>query len=108
VALLQLDTLAGDLAGYHLLDASRATMLRRGARDVGRIMDDAIAEVKKATKIAPSDKPFVYDEAWRNIINTGLGREKEANHAFDLAIELVPGAREGGFLDRQRGARHRR
>ena len=66
VALAQLDTLARDLAGYHLLHASRATMLRR------------------------------------------LGREKEANHAFDLAIELAPGARERGFLDRQRGAGQRR
>ncbi len=64
VALAQLDTLARDLAGYHLLHASRATMLRR------------------------------------------LGREKEAIHAFDLAIELAPGARERGFLDRQRGASH--
>jgi RNA polymerase sigma-70 factor (ECF subfamily) len=61
VALAQLDTLARDLAGYHLLHASRATMLRR------------------------------------------LGREKEAIHAFDLAIELAPGARERGFLDRQQG-----
>jgi RNA polymerase sigma-70 factor, ECF subfamily len=66
VALAQLDTLARDLGGYHLLHASRATMLRR------------------------------------------LGREKEANHAFDLAIELAPGARERGFLDRQRGAGHGR
>jgi RNA polymerase sigma-70 factor, ECF subfamily len=64
VALAQLDTLSHDLAGYHLLHASRATMLRR------------------------------------------LGREKEAIHAFDLAIELAPGARERGFLDRQRGAGH--
>jgi RNA polymerase sigma-70 factor, ECF subfamily len=63
-ALAQLDTLARDLAGYHLLHASRATMLRR------------------------------------------LGRGKEANQAFDLAIELAPGARERGFLDRQRGAGH--
>ena len=61
VALAQLDTLARDLAGYHLLHASRATMLRR------------------------------------------LGRGKEANQAFDLAIELAPRARERGFLDRQRG-----
>jgi RNA polymerase sigma-70 factor (ECF subfamily) len=60
VALAQLDTLARDLAGYHLLHASRATMLRR------------------------------------------LGREEEAIHAFNLAIELAPGARERGFLDRQR------
>jgi RNA polymerase sigma-70 factor (ECF subfamily) len=66
VALAQLDTLARELAGYHLLHASRATMLRR------------------------------------------LGREKEAIHAFDLAIELAPGARERGFLDRQRGAGHSR
>jgi RNA polymerase sigma-70 factor (ECF subfamily) len=64
VALAQLDTLARDLAGYHLLHASRATMLRR------------------------------------------LGREEEAIHAFNLAIELAPGARERGFLDRQRGASH--
>jgi RNA polymerase sigma-70 factor, ECF subfamily len=64
VALAQLDTLARDLAGYHRLHASRATMLRR------------------------------------------LGREKEALHAFDLAIELARGARERGFLDRQRGAGH--
>jgi RNA polymerase sigma-70 factor, ECF subfamily len=61
VALALLDTLARDLAGYHLLHASRATMLRR------------------------------------------LGRGKEANQAFDLAIELAPRARERGFLDRQRG-----
>ena len=66
VALVQLDTLSRDLAGYHLLHASRATMLRR------------------------------------------LGREKEAIHAFDLAIELAPGPRERGFLDRQREAGHRR
>ena len=66
VALAQLDTLARDLAGYHLLHASRATMLRR------------------------------------------VGREKEAKQAFDLAIELAPGARERGFLDRQRGAGHGR
>jgi RNA polymerase sigma-70 factor, ECF subfamily len=64
VALAQIDTLARDLAGYHLLHASRATMLRR------------------------------------------LGREEEAIHAFNLAIELAPGARERGFLDRQRGASH--
>jgi RNA polymerase sigma-70 factor, ECF subfamily len=64
VALAQLDTLARDLAGYHFLHASRATMLRR------------------------------------------LGREEEAIHAFNLAIELAPGARERGFLDRQRGASH--
>lgn len=64
VALAQLDTLARDLAGYHFLHASRATMLRR------------------------------------------LGRDKEAIHAFNLAIELAPGARERGFLDRQRGASH--
>ncbi|HMI34614.1 MAG TPA: sigma-70 family RNA polymerase sigma factor [Propionibacteriaceae bacterium] len=64
VALAQLDTLERDLAGYHLLHASRATMLRR------------------------------------------LGREEEAIHAFNLAIELAPGARERGFLDRQRGASH--
>lgn len=64
VALAQLHTLARDLAGYHLLHASRATMLRR------------------------------------------LGREEEAIHAFNLAIELAPGARERGFLDRQRGASH--
>jgi len=61
VALAQLDTLARDLAGYHLLHASRATMLRR------------------------------------------LGSGKEANQAFDRAIELAPRARERGFLDRQRG-----
>jgi RNA polymerase sigma-70 factor (ECF subfamily) len=66
LALAQLDTLAHDLGGYHLLHASRATMLRR------------------------------------------LGREKEAMHAFDLAIELAPGPRERGFLDRQRSAGHRR
>ena len=65
-ALAELDTLARDLGGYHLLHASRATMLRR------------------------------------------LGREKEAIHAFDLAIELAPGPRERGFLDRQREAGHRR
>ena len=66
MALAQLDTLASDLAGYHLLHASRATMLRR------------------------------------------LGREEEAVHAFDLAIELAPGPRERGFLERQRWAGHRR
>ena len=65
-ALAELDTLARDLGGYHLLHASRATMLRR------------------------------------------LGREMEAIHAFDLAIELAPGPRERGFLDRQREAGHRR
>jgi len=65
-ALAELDTLARDLGGYHLLHASRATMLRR------------------------------------------LGREKEAIYAFDLAIELAPGPRERGFLDRQRSAGHRR
>jgi len=65
-ALAELDTLARDLGGYHLLHASRATMLRR------------------------------------------LGREKEAIHAFDVAIELAPGSRERGFLDRQRSAGHRR
>jgi RNA polymerase sigma-70 factor (ECF subfamily) len=49
VALAQVDELAADLAGYHLLHATRGTMLRRVGRDA-----EAITAFDQAVALAPT------------------------------------------------------
>lgn len=49
IGLAHVDELAADLAGYHLLHATRGTMLRRLARDA-----EAIAAFDRAVELAPT------------------------------------------------------